>query len=56
MAGRLTIEHESNRGLWRARCIERCTPGSGSGLEKRTSQTTTGTALQADFTDPRLPW
>src|SRR5664280_1573854 len=38
------------RGLWRARCIERCTPGSGSGLRKRAGQLA-GTAPQADFTD-----
>ena len=34
--------------LWRARCIERCTPGSGSGPEKRNSRKAV-TALRADF-------
>ena len=36
------------RVLWRARCIERCTPGSGSGPEKRNSRKAV-TALRADF-------
>ena len=33
-------EHHARaeRGLWRARCIERCTPGSGSGPGKRTGR------------------
>jgi hypothetical protein len=43
-----------DRGLWRARRIERCTPGSGSGPGKRTGRKA-GTAPRADFTDPRLP-
>jgi putative transposase len=29
---------QPDRGLWRARCIERCPPGSGSGPGKRTSR------------------
>ena len=44
--------------LWRARCIERCTPGSGSGPEKRNSRKAV-TALRADFHQtadpPHLP-
>ena len=41
---------QPDRVLRRARCIERCTPGSGSGPGKRTSPTA-GTAPRADFTD-----
>ena len=37
--------------MWRARCIERCTPGSGSGLRKRAGRET-GTAPQTDFHRP----
>jgi len=39
--------------LWRARCIERCTPGSGSGPEKRGGRKTVP-ALRADFTRREL--
>ncbi|MET8421050.1 IS3 family transposase [Streptomyces sp. NPDC005134] len=39
------------RGLWRARCIERCPPGSGSGPGKRTGRKA-GTAPRADFHRP----
>ena len=46
---RMTNHQRSRRGLWRARCIERCTPGSGSGPRKRTGHKA-GTALRADFT------
>ena len=38
-------------GLWRARCIERCPPGSGSGPEKRICRKA-DTALRADFHRP----
>jgi len=40
-----------NRGLWRARCIERCPPGSGSGPGKRIRRKAY-TALRADFNRP----
>ena len=40
--------HDTPTVLWRARCIERCTPGSGSGPEKRNSRKAV-TALRADF-------
>jgi putative transposase len=40
--------------LRRARCIERCTPGSGSGPGKRTSRKT-DTAPRADFHRPATP-
>ncbi|WP_084784611.1 IS3 family transposase [Arthrobacter sp. Hiyo1] len=38
-------------GLWRARCIERCPPGSGSGPGKRAGRKA-GTAPRADFHRP----
>ena len=34
--------------MWRARCIERCPPGSGSGPGKRSGRKA-GTAPRADF-------
>ena len=40
-----------NRGLWRARCIERCPPGSGSGPGKRIRRKAY-TAPRADFHRP----
>ena len=47
-----TVGHHAIRqGSWRARCAERRTPGSASGLGKRTSSNA-GTAPQADST----PW
>ena len=42
------------RGLWRARCIERCTPGSGSGSGKRIRREA-DTAPRADFHRPPTP-
>ncbi len=44
----------SPTGLWRARCIERCPPGSGSGPGKRASRKA-GTAPRADFHRPSPP-
>ena len=41
-----------DRDLWRARCIERCPPGSGSGPGKRNSREAV-TAPRTDFTDSR---
>ena len=41
-----------SRGLWRARCIERCTPGSGSGLRKRAGSFDSVPRLRPTFTDP----
>lgn len=41
------VDVDAERGLWRARCIERCPPGSGSGPGKRTSRKA-GTAPRAD--------
>jgi len=43
-----------NRGLWRARCIERCPPGSGSGPGKRIRRKAY-TAPRADFHRPPQP-
>jgi hypothetical protein len=43
---------QSDWGLWRARCIERCPPGSGSGPGKRISRKA-DTALRADFHRPQ---
>jgi len=40
--------------LWRARCIERCPPGSGSGPGKRASRKA-GAAPRADFHRPSPP-
>src|SRR5262249_45493103 len=42
---------EPRRSLWRARCIERCTPGSGSGPGKRASRKA-DTAPRTDFHGP----
>ena len=42
---------QPDRVLWRARCIERCTPGSGSGPGKRNTPTVV-TASRADFHRP----
>jgi hypothetical protein len=41
--------HTTPRDLRRARCIERCSPGSGSGPGKRAGREA-GTAPRADFT------
>lgn len=45
---------QPERGLWRARCIERCPPGSGSGPGKRASRKA-DTAPRADFHRPPQP-
>ena len=39
----------ARRDVWSARCLERGTPGAGSGPQKRSSRKA-GTALRADFT------
>jgi putative transposase len=44
-------QQQPDRALWRARCIERCTPGSGSGPGKRNNPTVV-TASRADFHRP----
>ena len=45
---------QPERGLWRARCIERCPPGSGSGPGKRIRRKA-DTAPRADFHRPPQP-
>jgi hypothetical protein len=47
-----TVSTSPQRDLWRARCIERCPPGSGSGPGQRNSRKAL-TAPRTDFTDPR---
>jgi hypothetical protein len=46
---RCNVRAATLRGLWRARCAWRRTPGSGGGPEKPTSGNT-GRALRADLT------
>jgi hypothetical protein len=49
--------HAAWRGLAESPVHRKCTPGSGSGLRKRTSSPA-DTASQTDFTDrpPRYEW
>lgn len=43
------VKQGNPRGLWRARCIERCPPGSGGGSRRRTGREA-GTAPRSDLT------